>query len=90
MAARAFANLDPMELIFSPYQNAIGGGGRRQQNLDIEENEELKRVLEQSKRENEEYLKIKGIIYNRDCLHRILKDLDGVDPDSIVFQKYYT
>ena len=54
-----------------------------------EDDEIIKRVMEQSLRESEDDARIKAVFENPQAIRRILSKLEGVNPDDPIFNEFY-
>lgn len=55
----------------------------------MDEEEQLRLILEQTKREEEDRERIRKFVSNRECMRELLLTLKGVDPDDPIFEQFY-
>ena len=55
----------------------------------MDEEEQFRLLLEQTRREEEERERIRKFVSNRECMREFLVTLKGVDPDDPIFEQFY-
>ena len=54
-----------------------------------DEEQAMLRLIEQTKREEDETRRIREFVSNRECLQELLGTLKGVDPRDPIFEQFY-
>lgn len=55
----------------------------------VDEEQAMLRLIEQTKREEDETRRIREFVSNRECLQELLATLKGVDPFDPIFEQFY-
>ena len=55
----------------------------------VDEEQAMLRLIEQTKREEDETRRIREFVSNRECLQELLATLKGVDPCDPIFEQFY-